>query len=354
MSRIARRFWVLLPLVAAVPLVAVEKPPAELPAPKGYVCGKAAKPPVIDGQLDDEAWKTAAWTDDFVDIEGDAKPKPTHRTRAKMTWDDKGLYIAAEITEPHVWATITDHDAVIFHDPDFEVFLDPDGDNHLYGELELNARNTTWDLLLTKPYRDGGRPVNGWEITGLKTAVKVNGTLNDPSDTDVGWTVEILWPWAGLDELALKVAPPKVGDRWRVNFSRVEWDFEVKGGKYVKIEKRPEHNWVWSPQGAIDMHRPERWGYLQFAEKADGVKYAPDPAQAVKDRLHVAYYAQLAYRKNHGRFATSAAALGLPDSPLGGPEFEVTKHGFEARLVAPKTAGGKTWTITNDSRLWGE
>jgi hypothetical protein len=184
--------------------------------------------------------------------------------------------------------------------------------------------------------------------------VRVNGTLNDPSDTDTGWTVEILWPWAGLDELAHKVAPPKVGDRWRINFSRVEWDFEVKGGKYVKIEKRAEHNWVWSPQGAIDMHRPERWGYLQFAEKAAGVKYAADPAQAVKDRLHAAYYAQLAYRKEHGRFAPTAAALGLPDSPHGTPEFEVTKHGFEARLAAPKAAGGKTWTITNDSRLWGE
>ena len=71
----------------------------------------------------------------------------------KMLWDDEALYIAAEIEEPHVWATITEHDAVIFQDPDFEVFLDPDGDNHNYAELELNAKNTTWDLLLTKPAR---------------------------------------------------------------------------------------------------------------------------------------------------------------------------------------------------------
>src|SRR5437868_6811003 len=173
---------------------------APCPHPKGYVCRRAATPPTIDGKLDDPAWAAAAWTDPFVDIEADKKPKPRYRTRAKMLWDDEALYIAAELEEPHVWATLTKHDSVIFHDPDFEVFLDPDGDNHLYGELELNALNTTWDLLLTKPYRDGGHAINAWEITGLRTAVHVDGTLNDARDKDKGWSVEIAWPWKGVKE----------------------------------------------------------------------------------------------------------------------------------------------------------
>src|SRR2546421_339538 len=80
-------------------------------------------------------------------------------------------FVAAELDEPHVCATLTEHASVIVHDNDFEVVLDPDGDNHLYAELELNAHNTAWDLLLTKPYKDGGKAVNAWEITGLKTAV---------------------------------------------------------------------------------------------------------------------------------------------------------------------------------------
>ena len=25
-----------------------------------------------------------------------------------------------------------------------------------------------------------------------------------------------------------------------------------------------EDNWVWSPQGLVDMHVPERWGVVQF------------------------------------------------------------------------------------------
>src|SRR5207248_1081011 len=101
------------------------------------------------------------------------------RTRVKMLWDDDFFYIAAEMEEPHVWATLKEHDAVIFQDNDFEVFIDPDGDNHEYYELEINAQATEWDLRLVKPYRDGGPALNSWEIPGLKAAVHVAGTIDD-------------------------------------------------------------------------------------------------------------------------------------------------------------------------------
>ena len=107
-------------------------------------------------RIDDAAWQAAPWTDGFVDIEGDRKPQPRFRTRVKMLWDDEHFYVAAELEEPHVWGTLTKHDSVIFHDNDFEVFIDPDGDNHEYYEFEINALNTEWDLFLKKPYRDGG------------------------------------------------------------------------------------------------------------------------------------------------------------------------------------------------------
>ncbi len=337
--------------IALAPSRAIDAPKVTAP-PRGYVALKAPKPPTIDGSLDDEAWSAAPWSDDFADIEGDAKPKPRHRTRMKMVWDDNALYIAAQLDEPHVWATLDTHDAVIFHDPDFEVFLDPDGNNHNYGELELNAKNTTWDLLLTKPYKDGGKALNGWEIIGLKTAVKVLGTLNDASDTDTGWTVEIAWPWTGLKEMANAAAPPKDGDRWRINFSRVEWDFTIEDGKYVKVKGRPEHNWVWSPQGIIDMHRPERWGYLQFSTQTTGkVEYLPDPAQGLKDRLHELYYAQRNFHEKNKRYAKSVDELGWIFDSRNPPEIELTKRGYEATLPVPNVPG-KLWGISHDSQLW--
>jgi hypothetical protein len=184
-----------------------------------------------------------------------------------MAWGPWGLAIIAWLDEPHLWATLTEHDSVIFRDNDFEVFIDPDGDTELYGELEINALNTTWDLLLTKPYKKQGAPIDSWEIKGLRTAVHLEGTLNDPSDTDHGWGVEILIPWRSLAEISRGIAcPPNPGDAWRINFSRVQWDLEVVDGRYQKIANRPEHNWVWSPMGEIDMHIPERWGYLDFCE----------------------------------------------------------------------------------------
>lgn len=224
----------------------------------------------IDGVISTAEWSKATWTSDFVDIEGSVKPNPAFRTRVKMMWDDNYLYIAAEMEEPHVWGTLTERDAVIFHDNDFEVFIDPDhGDTFNYYELEINALGTVWDLLLTKPYRDNGEAINAWDIAGLKSAVHINGTLNNPRDRDTGWTVELAMPWSVLKEAAREHRRPKPGEEWRINFSRVEWDTDIVDNKYVK-RKQPEHNWVWSPQGAIAMHMPEKWGYIKFID--DGVR----------------------------------------------------------------------------------
>src|SRR5262249_53510417 len=138
-SAIAVAFALLMLETSAGSSIAVQPGPgfAKYIPPPGYVCYRAAKPITIDGKLDDPAWQCAPWTADFVDIEGPAKPKPRFRTRVKMLWDERYLYIGAELEEPHVWGTLTKHDSVIFNDNDFEVFLDANGDNHCYGEVEI-------------------------------------------------------------------------------------------------------------------------------------------------------------------------------------------------------------------------
>jgi hypothetical protein len=233
--------------------------------PLTYECRRAQGPVRVDGRLDEAAWRGAEWTPEFVDIEGAAKPKPRFRTRARMLWDDEYFYIAAELEEPHVWATLTEHDAVIFRDNDFEVFLNPTGDTLNYFEFEINALNTGWDLFLPRPYKKQGKADNSWEIPGLKTAVRVDGTLNDPRDVDRGWVVEMAFPWEAFRARSGK-GRPVVGESWRVNFSRVEWRVDVVEGRYVKRPGLPEDNWVWSPQGIIDMHVPEKWGAVRFVK----------------------------------------------------------------------------------------
>ncbi|MFH0944989.1 MAG: carbohydrate-binding family 9-like protein [Planctomycetota bacterium] len=240
--------------------------------PREYLCGRAATPPVLDGMLDDPCWQAAPATKPFADISGLDHPAPRHETRAKMVWDDRCLYVGAWLDEPHVQATLKERDSVIYQDNDFELFLDPDGDTHLYTELEINAFGTEWDLLLVKPYLEGGPALNGFDLPGLETAVHVDGTINDPSDTDRGWGVEIAIPWAALDETTTSPTPPGPGDRWKVNFSRVEWTTRIEGSEYVKQtdpatgKPLPEDNWVWSPQGVVNMHIPERWGVVVFTD----------------------------------------------------------------------------------------
>ena len=190
-------------------------------------------------------------------------PEPTQKTQMKMLWDEHNLYIAAILYEEHLWSTLTRRDAIIYRDNDFEIFLDPDGDGLNYYELEINVFGTVMDLFMNKPYRKGGKADLKWDFDGLETAVYYKGTINDPSDTDLYWQVECAIPWSSLS--SNQGISPKVGDEWRINFSRVQWDLEIVENKYIKL-KRPEHNWVWSPQGKIDMHIPEQWGYLKFID----------------------------------------------------------------------------------------
>ena len=238
--------------------------------PKHYIVNKINDQINIDGKDDELAWSNAIYTDDFIDIEGDKIPR--QKTNVKMLWDDKFLYVFAKLYENHIWGDITKRDEVIYYNNDFEVFINPNDDVFSYGEIEINALGTEWDLFLNRPYRLKGKADSSWDINGLKSAVYINGTLNDPNDLDDYWTVEIAIPLKEIEKLNTSRKDEKVisGDVWRINFSRVNWDFEINNGIYSRKKENgkylPEYNWVWSPQGVINMHVPENWGYLVFSE----------------------------------------------------------------------------------------
>ncbi len=329
--------------------------------PETYAARFVDIPPRIDGSLDDPVWQSAAWTTDFVDIRGGSTPAPRHRTRARLLWDAESLYIGAALEEPHVWGALTERDAVIYHDNDFEVFIDPDADTHLYYELEINALGTVWDLMLVKPYRDGGPAIDAWDIRGLRTAVAVDGTVNDPSDVDRGWTVEIAIPWGVLAEAASGSAPPDPGDRWRINFSRVQWASRAEEGRYVKLtdpdtgEFLPEDNWVWSPQGLIAMHYPEMWGIVEFVGSDHPTGSVRGLAESEKAlwALRQVYYRQRARAGEEGSWAPDVGELGLGSPPVPGlawpPSMSLTPSGFEASL---RLSDGRTAHIREDGLAW--
>jgi hypothetical protein len=328
-------------------------PRAELRGPtppvvRRYIAPRRTSHVTVDGRIDEASWEAAPWSESFTDIEGDVRPAPRFRTRVRMLWDDSALYVAAELEEPDLWATITRRDAVIFQDNDFELFVDPDGDTHRYFELEVNARGTPWDLFLPKPYRDGGHAVDAWNIEGLGVGVALDGTLNDPRDRDRGWGLELMIPWSAFADSGRTRAPPRDGDAWRVNFSRVEWDHDTVAGSYRKRtdpatgRPLPEHNWVWSPQGAINMHMPEMWGIVHFGRALP----ADSSADVARWALRRVYYAQRAWRRTHGAWATTLAGLAVPALPPG-LTMQGAGDGWSARLAAE----GTTWEIGDDGRV---
>lgn len=240
--------------------------------PKSYQIRYTECTPLLNGDLDSGAWADAPWSSDFADIQGPSMPAPRFRTRMKMLWDDEYLYVGAEMEEPHLWATYDLHDMIVFHEHDFEIFIDPTGDAREYYEIEVNVLGTIFDLFLYKTYRDGGPAEHGWDCVGLQTALTIDGTINDSSDTDSHWVMEWAIPFASLTppsavdgpEELRGGKPPNVGDTWRINFSRVQWQLIPQDGSYIKRPDTPEDNWTWTPQWEINMHVPQHWGFVKF------------------------------------------------------------------------------------------
>lgn len=320
-----------------------------LTRPRNYVCYRATGPMQIDGLDKEQAWAAVPYTESFVDISGYDMTRPRLDTRAKMLWDDDYLYIFGQIEEPDVWGYITKRDEVVFYDNDFEVFIDPRGNGHDYFEIESNVRGTIFDLSLPRPYRSPQRPFIQfqWNCPGLKVATHVNGTLNRPGDKDKGWTIEMAIPRQAIGSEFDSYL--KAGHSLRLGFSRVEWQYDMDGKKYNRKKDAagkylPEDNWVWTPTGKIQMHMPERWGYVYLADKQAGqgtVEFQYPADEPVRRFLWMLFYAQEDHRAATGRWYTS-----LDEFPLTAedkallPEgwrvnVETTLHTYEMTATAP-------------------
>ena len=330
-----------------------------VPPPKHYICYQVGGPIRIDGKLEEADWQKGEWTDYFMDITGPSGVTPYYDTQVKMLWDSQYFYIGAVLQEAHIWAKLTKRDEVIYYDNDFEIFIDPDGDNHHYMELEINALNTVWDLFLKRPYRDTTHANSNFDLPNLLTAVEIKGTLNNPGDKDERWSVEIAIPWADITAFLPETRRPLNQQQWRINFSRVQWETTVKNGKYKKKKGKngkplPELNWVWSPQWAINMHQPEFWGYVQFSTETVGTKEVPffeDMDFNLKMALLEIYREQKSFFNTHGHFAKKLEDLAL--DPYNREHFgqlitlETQPSGFTARANGLKAI----WKINEKSHL---
>jgi len=280
--------------------------------PETYYVQKTQSPIEIDGKDNEVSWAKARWTNTFKDIEGIGKPNPALETRIKMLWDNEHLYLFAKLEEPHINGYLRQKDTIIYHDNDFEIFLKPNLQSPEYIEIEVNALNTIMDLLMTKPYRFGGKANLNWDTKDIQSAVYHAGTINNPADRDSFWTVEMKIPVRSLKYFG-EGNQIKTNEIWKINFSRVQWHYDSNDKGYIKRKNQSgkplaEENWVWSPIGLINMHYPERWGHIKFIDQ-DNQQFVDDRFLALEKTAWNIFYLQQIYKNTNKRYATSLTEL---------------------------------------------
>ena len=330
--------------------------------PNTYVCQQPIDEIVIDGLDHEMSWKSTKWSDDFVDIEGISKSSPRHKTKVKMLWDKDYFYILTVLEEPHIWATLTKRDTVVYLDHAFEVFIDPDGDAHNYYEFQVNALNTIWDLFMLWPYREklGPNYLTQWDAAGIKHAVHIEGSLNDATDTDSQWSVEMAIPWTAIQEMAPRRMAPRDSDQWRMNFARVDWQMEVVEGVYKKRlqnngQPKPERYATWSPHGIPAMHMPEWWGYVQFSDSSvdEGIPaFKVKTSEEVKWALWQLYYQQKDVYEKMGRYGKDMESFTIPECKTCLFEPSLAANEFGYQFSAPSCDGKTVWLINETGKIW--
>jgi hypothetical protein len=144
-----------------------------------------------------------------------------YETTFRALWDDDGLYLRWDSTDPDPWHTMTKRDEHIWEEEVVEIFLDLDGSGHDYYELEINPANVVCDLRMVSPWPDQKGDID-WDLEGLETRVHAR---TDGAGAATGWTAMAFLPWKGLRSIpsAQGVAvPPKAGDAWRFNVFRIK------------------------------------------------------------------------------------------------------------------------------------
>jgi len=189
---------------------------AERPYPVVY----ATIPPTIDGKLDDDVWQRAVPWKTFYEY--DQINRPVDLATAYMAWDRDNLYFAVAIRDQDIYLLYKEDEAILCTADVVELFIKPSEQKLDLYEFEFNAWGAIWDVHYVS--RGGG-----WHDrfsaydSGAVVAATYEGTVNNWTDEDTGWTVEVAIPMKAFSDPVPE--GPRPGDRWRFNVAG--YDFSV-------------------------------------------------------------------------------------------------------------------------------
>ena len=173
----------------------------------GEISGvKVQKAPVIDGRLDDEAWKSAKPINGFNAMGTSSLAK--EKTVAKIVYTDSAIYFGIECYVSNIKALKSQkriRDDRVWDDDCVEVMVDINNKKSNFYHIVINPSNSIYDS-----YCDQGGSVSDPKWNGkIKTATYVGKDI---------WSCEIMIPFYSLD------ITPEVGSLWGINICRENKD----------------------------------------------------------------------------------------------------------------------------------
>jgi hypothetical protein len=217
-----------------------------------YVCRKAREPIAIDGRLDEPVWSRVPPVGDFRLADGSGEPQLP--TELRLCWDESNLYLGFVCIDTDIWGTYRKRDDPVWEEEVVEAFVSSGGDVTRYFESNFSPHNVVFDARIEIPESGDRRFMKAdvsWNCEGLRSAVRVAGTLDDRTDIDDRWTVEVALPFSQIGREGRK---PRDGERWRANFYRID---RAGDGEFS----------CWSPTLQHNFHVPARFGHLVFSEE---------------------------------------------------------------------------------------
>ncbi|MDO6739172.1 carbohydrate-binding family 9-like protein [Wenyingzhuangia sp. 2_MG-2023] len=225
-----------------------------------YKVHKANSELVIDGKLDDTAWEKAeARTFDYYYLTD--KEEEKQKTTFRMLWDEKYLYVHYDLNDKFINAAETKRDGAPYLDDCAELFLipAPNGENIHYC-FEINPNKAINDLVFVNDFYQGQNVAIRAFNPDFKLEVAINGTLNNNSDIDKGWSLEMAIPHETFNAVSNEF-PIKKGSQWAfLALKQIRDDENI--GRRVMSTLFPVEN-----VKEKDVHQPSMFGLLEFVDQ---------------------------------------------------------------------------------------
>jgi len=221
-----------------------------------FKVAKTNKPITIDGKMNENSWKnTEARSFDYfyrIEQQGD-KQKTTFR----MLWDGENLYVFFDCEDQFITAREKNRDGQPYLDDCAEIFLIPVPDSlNMHFGFEINLNKALNDFIWLNNFYHGKSGMVKSYNPEFKVEVSINGTVNDNTDIDKGWTMEMAIPltiFKGVDTFS----PVKSGNKWAFLAARQDRNDE-SGDRRSTSTIFPIYDIGKS------VHQPNRFGLLEF------------------------------------------------------------------------------------------